>query len=714
MIPLWRVYEDTYFFITLAGGILCGLLIGLLSSSRSWSLLRTALISVVVYALVSVPLAVPDATLLYVLPSFDGLMSAFSGIVASWKELVTITPPVGTYEALLIPVLLLSFVGSLVAVSATQRIQRGNFSNVAAVVPLVTLGLSIWLGTREPFAVLAIASGVFALIALWFASEKAVSTKSTLRSLGVIGLALAVVAITAISVPALQRSVWRAEIDVPFVLQDTTSPLSEYRTYMQGQQATSVMLTASGLESGDRLSLAVLESYNGVIYSVSNARANFTRIPGKIDISESGLLPVTAQVDIQALRGPWVPLPGALGDISFSSQELSDAFYYNRTSHTGALVSGITQGDTYQATGYSSPWIEISNLDSLKPGDAYIPAPEVIPEGIDAFMATYAIGTTTAGERLQQSLTALINQGYISHGQPDEPVSASGHGANRIAELFSSPIMVGDAEQYSVAAALMARQAGFPSRVVMGFIAPDSATGESLSFLGEDMTAWVELSTNQGWVALDPNPEPRPIPEEQPEQANEVSFPQTALDPPQEQEPQINDDVVPENAEQDPTQQDNALAELILTIVNIGAWLLLIIGLISSPLLIIGLIKHRRRKRRRYAATSQEQVMGAWDEARDLLVDSGQTYDPSKTRAEFANQSQRATVSILATQADRAQFAAEEVPAIESEEAWEALSILEQEIAAQSRLRKKISTRFSLNSLRSPRGRFTRWLFHRR
>lgn len=55
--------------------------------------------------------------------------------------------------------------------------------------------------------------------------------------------------------------------------------------------------------------------------------------------------------------------------------------------------------------------------------------------------------------------------------------------------------MVGDAEQYASAMALFARQQGFASRVVMGFAPTEDerAQGDSLTFTGSDMDAWVEV-----------------------------------------------------------------------------------------------------------------------------------------------------------------------------------------------------------------------------
>ncbi len=189
-----------------------------------------------------------------------------------------------------------------------------------------------------------------------------------------------------------------------------------------------------------------------------------------------------------------------------------------------------------------------------------------MPNGLDAFVSLSSKGKTTAGERLNATLTALTDQGYISHGGPDEVPSASGHGANRVAALFAASPMVGDAEQYATAASLIATQIGFPSRVVMGFIAPEGTDATTaVTFTGAEMTAWIEISTTEGWVAVNPNPSERPIPEEQPQDPTEVAFPQTAVEPPAQDEPQLNDNSAPEVAdEEQPSEVDPVLQAILL------------------------------------------------------------------------------------------------------------------------------------------------------
>lgn len=71
--------------------------------------------------------------------------------------------------------------------------------------------------------------------------------------------------------------------------------------------------------------------------------------------------------------------------------------------------------------------------------------------------------------------------------------------------------MVGDSEQYASAMALMARDLGLPSRVVLGFLPKNedgeitdartektSGNGTKIEFTGNDVTAWVETNCRAG------------------------------------------------------------------------------------------------------------------------------------------------------------------------------------------------------------------------
>lgn len=713
LVPLWPVYQSPSFFVAVLGGAILGGLIAWISAVRSWSVLRTIVVTILAILIFGVPLAVPTAALFGILPTVPGLLTLLSGFVLSWKQLVTIMPPVGAYEALLVPAFLLAVVGVLLAVSLSVRItKRSGWSSIAAVVPVMMLGVSIWLGTGRGFATIVVSAAVFVLIAVWFASAKKGIARSGLRALGIVTVATVASSAILLVVPITDRSVWRNTIEQPFVLREGTSPLSEYRAFVTGEYSTTDLLTVTGLTAGSRVSLATLDNYTGVNYTVGGTAADFTRLPGSVSTSEISGDAVSAQFQIENLSGPWLPLPGALGSLTFTGSHaasLTDHFYYSRPAATGALTVAMESGESYRSSGVSPSLIDIAQIADLAPGTASVPAPAVIPDGLDAFVAVSAKGETTPGGRLQASLDALRNEGYVSHGGPDEVPSASGHGANRISALFASTPMVGDAEQYATAAALIATQAGFPARVVMGFVIPEGTSADiPVTVTGAEMTAWIEISTTEGWVALNPNPELRPIPEQQPDDPTEVAFPQTAVEPPAQEEPQLNDNTVPEAAEEEQPTPSDPVLQTVLGIVSGVAWLLLIAGLVVSPFLGIIAMKRRRRSQRHSAEDRRTQVDGAWRELRDVMTDHGVESSNSSTRSEIAAQLGLQAAVMVAIVGDKAHYSADPITDLEVERAWADVATVERELNTGLTRWQRIQALVSLKSFGWSWARFTR------
>ena len=141
-------------------------------------------------------------------------------------------------------------------------------------------------------------------------------------------------------------------------------------------------------------------------------------------------------------------------------------------------------------------------------------------------------------------MTLLRERGYLSHGlsldddrarpgstscratrfQP----SASGHSLARVGTLFTRLLeretdpraeasgnyvaAIGDDEQFAVAVALIARELGFPSRVVLGarLTSADPAlpTCENGRCRAQDIAAWTEVQDEAGrWVPVDVTPQ---------------------------------------------------------------------------------------------------------------------------------------------------------------------------------------------------------------
>jgi hypothetical protein len=295
-------------------------------------------------------------------------------------------------------------------------------------------------------------------------------------------------------------------------------------------------------------------------------------------------------------------------------------------------------------------------------------------------------------------LDGLKKEGYISHGlDPNEPASRSGHAADRITQLFTDPRMIGDAEQYSVAAALMAHQLGFPARVVFGFAPQGSAS--TLDVTGADVSAWIEVDTAQyGWVTIDPNPPVRPIPAEQPQDPTKIARPQSVVPPPADRVDPKENQTTPDSSQSEPDALDPALVVL-LQVLRIGGVVLLIVLVMAAPFLLIIAAKLRRRGIRRRANSALQRIRGGWDEFADAVVDHGFQPPPAATRSEVAEVVGTLQSRVLAAVADRAVFAPGEADPADAERVWDAVGELRASLDNGLNRRQRLLALVSLRSL---------------
>ncbi|MDP3208502.1 MAG: transglutaminase domain-containing protein, partial [Rhodoglobus sp.] len=106
-VALWPIYASQSFLILVAVALVLGTAIAILGATLRWPGFVVALATVGVFFVVGVPLAVPSQAQFGVLPTFGGLVDLLAGVALGWKQLLTITLPVGDYEALLVPALVL-------------------------------------------------------------------------------------------------------------------------------------------------------------------------------------------------------------------------------------------------------------------------------------------------------------------------------------------------------------------------------------------------------------------------------------------------------------------------------------------------------------------------------------------------------------------------------------------------------------------------------
>ncbi len=725
---LWPIYRSVALLILVGVSLAVGTIIAILGAYFRWPSPVVMLLTVVTFLAVGVPLAVPAKTQYSVLPTPEGLLDLVTGVALGWKQLLTITLPVGEYQALLVPALVLLLVSTVIGLSVAVRARRAE---VAVLFPVLVFLVATAFGPKFPERPLVTPIALLAVTLLWLvwfrwyrrrvavrsllAQSTAVTTVGRASDSGFAGLRTAISAALIVAVasgaavsavtflpPSADRSVLRTTIVQPFDPREYVSPLSAFRSYWQPALASATLFEVSGLAVGDRVRLATLDTYNGVVYSVGSDRVtsqsgSFTRVPSVFDQSAVEGSEQSLDITIDGYSGVWMPTVGKFESVEFDgsdADDLRDGFYYNDVSGTAAVVDGLSSGDAYSLTAIDPVQPTESELADLSPGPASVPRAREIPVELTARLEEYTEGISGAGNSLVAALAGLKADGYISHGvEADEPVSRSGHASDRIAQLFTDPRMIGDAEQYAVAAALMASDIGFPSRVVLGFV----PQGQRVT--GSDVSAWIEVNTVQfGWVTIDPNPPVRDIPEEIPEERSQIARPQTIVPPPLVESEALDRQITPDT-QQDRAPEVNQVLQAVLAVLRVLGWVALAASILLAPFIFVVAAKVRRRRLRRRASTPTQRITGGWQEFENAVIDHGLTPPPSSTRTEFASVAGGVQSEVLAAIADRATFAPDESSRLDADNVWRAVDELRASLDDGLSRWQRLKARISLRSL---------------
>ncbi|WP_082500926.1 transglutaminase family protein [Agreia sp. Leaf244] len=643
-------FGGTGYLVAGFGALLLGLAIALLGARLRANILVLAAATLMVYMVFGGPLAVPTTTLFGVIPSLETIRALVLGVVFSWKDVLTLETPVGAFASVLIVPYLATLVASVLAFSFALRLRRAAWALLPAGVLFV---VAIAFGTRDAAAPI-VQGLVFAGIALaWWAWRRSQDrarriAATTLDSASgaqapdaglartrlALGAGLLVVALGVglatggLLAPVSAREVLRDAIVPPLDLHDYASPLVGFRKYVRDEKED-VLFTVKGLPDGARIRLATLDAYDGVVYNVAGdgtaGSGTFTRVSGDIPNDVTGDK-ATLDVTIGDLTGVWIPDAGYLEKFRFTgdrADELSGSLHYNRTTGVAITTTPLAKGDSYTMDVVIPKVLTEEQLESHSLQSLTMPKASGVPEDVAPLATTYIGDAERPLTQVRNIATSLSQEGFFSHGLEGEATSRAGHGAERIATLLGADQMIGDDEQYAVAMALMARSAGMPARVVMGFY-PDEYAGADADqqITGDQLHAWVEVAFDDaGWVAFDPTPPEDQVPQEEAPKPKSDPKAQVLQPPPPPQEPaDLPPDIRTDDTEQDDEPDSNAILTTVL--IASGSLLALLIVLLT-PVVVIGALKARRRKDRQNAERPADRLSGGWDEIVDRADDLG-------------------------------------------------------------------------------------------
>lgn len=672
-------------------GLLCGIGLGYLGQKRKWDTLILALATTAVYFVLS-GIAISQVAVAQVVPTPATIRGAASGAIWGWVELLTAVPPVGRLGNLGSVPLICGLVGGALSSSAALRTK----GVLRPVLPMVTvLALGILFGTDQPASLVLQGAG-FAVVAIAWVSFRrrgtkasAAATAGTSRMVGaalMLGLAGLTAGLAGNHVPGLaaERFVLRDRSDPPFDPQQYPSPLASFAKYKSddrevGGARERTLFTVKGLPEGVPLRIAVMDSYDGVVWKAAGGSDGsgsqsgiFERVGEVVPPDEGADLPkmpntARVQLTVEEYNDIWLPDFGSVREIQFGgprAEALAEALRFNRTTNVGAVPLRFLKGDRIII---DADWAAVPDQNDFphayagkgagagQVGEA-IRIADSLPELSERILAsgprassdppseapivtdqeTVAPGFDSA-LRIAQEFVISLRYGY-SDNRPDEQPSVSGHSQRRMARFGDDVLKVGrtfgNDEQYASALALISRSLNMPSRVVMGFCQNGCAKGK---VTGKDVSAWVEVNVDGvGWVPLEATPSPdkeipdavQPQPKPTPQNAAEPPPPPVTVPPPS--------DLDTENLKSKKKDKDNdsIFASLPLgTILKVGFPFVVIGGCVTGVIT----AKRRRRERRRDRGSPLDRVIGGWDELRDRASDLGRPLPARATRREVAS-----------------------------------------------------------------------------
>ena len=715
------------FLLAGLGGLALGAATGILASVFRLNIVVTIVAALVAYFLFGSAFAVQGQALFGFLPTLQSLASIAVGSVYGWADIVTLRTPIGAPQYIAVVPYFATWIVALVSTSlATRWIAAKPRTawrfGIALIGPVALYIAGILIGTDEPYEA-GLRGVVFAILALIWLGWRRPNVASVaeggaqrLRNRKIAGTAVIVAGAVLLGggagfwlAPANdERFVLREEIEPPFDPLQYPSPLSGFRHYTK-QVTDEKLFTVSGLQPGDVVRLATLDSFTGKLWTVTGPETE-TDGSGSFALVGRTIPPQTfitpevrrdVEITIDSYDDVWIPSVGYLTDLQFTggaAENAGDDLRYNRSTGTAVLTSGLSKGDSYRLDAVEQRVITPADLEDTATAPLSLPPVTGTPDLATSKAQEFAGTASTPMAQLTAIQLALTENGFLSHGRASDAVpSRAGHGADRVTELFSRLQMIGDQEQYASAFALMARSFGYPARVVMGF-APEVTGDESeITVTGDDVTAWVEVAFDDvGWVSFNPTPEETDIPQAQ------VPKPQSEPQPQVRQPPRSDNDdedlLTPVELEESDEDDNGDPFVLPGWVWAVGLSLLIPALIIFVPLLIIGAIKARRARRRREAERGPDRVAGAWAELLDQYSELGYDVPRRSTRLMIADrlqaqlEEQPVQLRSLAAAADEAVFDGQDVDEERSEKVWtEALAAVAVARGAVTRGRRILS-----------------------
>jgi transglutaminase-like putative cysteine protease len=207
-----------------------------------------------------------------------------------------------------------------------------------------------------------------------------------------------------------------------------------------------------------------------------------------------------------AFRSTWLPTQAPISSIQAPDDWLYDV-------NTMDFIAAGDDEHTTAGIDYAMTAVDL-DLDAgamaaAPPAAGVVPAeflelPSDLPPMVRELTSSITANATSAFERGVAIQTWFRESGGFEYSLDVEP----GNGADALVEFLTDK--TGYCEQFASAMAVMARVAGIPARVAVGFLSPDPIGPRTYQYSSFDLHAWPELFIpGSGWVRFEPTPADR-------------------------------------------------------------------------------------------------------------------------------------------------------------------------------------------------------------
>lgn len=616
--------------------------------------------------------------------TLGGATTFLRGLVTGWAELLTsFTPLVPTRSMSALPFVISWFA----AVVGGELLRATRVPALPAIGPLLAFALSL-LFTAED-RTLAVTQGVVMVtgtLALGLVQQRRyrtleddLTTGTTNRwsGRGLVSVA-GVLALILVGAPLLgpelplvdenERFDLRQYLTPPFDPLSIPSPLAGIKGQLKDGDDEKLVFEVDSPDRPERLTTAVLGTYDGVVWSVAESvesdAGRYRPVDELFPPPPDGYLvmdrrTVTAEVTVSELGGHWLPRPGWVTQVGLPDEV---DIRFNDVTGNVALPGRVADGLTYRITAVPTPSLAEVDGAEVAPGGGEL---GTLPPAIRNFVADVVQGQDGGWPQVTALVEYFITEGFYDVSETARP----GHSVFRLGEFLADPDrIIGYEEQYAATAAIAVRALERPARVAVGYtIPPERWSGDRAEVFAGDVSAWIEVRTEAGWVSLDVTPDRsrKPEVEERGRTVEDVAVPnpppppppppdRRTVEPEELEEPEVED----EEEEEEPQVAGLLPPMAMYTIAGIGTPLVMLLLLA----LVVGALKARRRDRRRTATSPAIRVAGAWQELLERCQEIGVARRPVDSTREAATLlatgtgTDPATWHGLADRVDRAAF----------------------------------------------------------